>query len=102
MKLTYIATGDVSEVSKLVDSIRTESRFLSDSKNISEYKWYPIDPYTQVVEMEMTKEVDLKELELLTADLTSITIGRLFDDKLYDVVSAGETEVVDDSLDTAR
>lgn len=102
MKLTYIITGDLTEVSKVVDSIRSEGRFLSDTKNVSEYKWYPIDPDTQVVEVEMLKEVDLKELELLTADLTSITIGRLFDDKLHDVVSAGETEVVDDSLDTAR
>lgn len=102
MKLVYIVTGDTTEVSKLVDSVRQDNRFLSDVKNVSEYVWYPIDKDTQVVELAMEKEVDLKELELLTADLTSITIGRLFDGALYDVVSAGETEVVNDSPNAPR
>lgn len=102
MKLEYIITGDVSEISSVVENLRAEKRFLSDTPNISDYKWYPLDAFTQVVEVVVEKPVDPRELELLTADLTSLTIGRLIDGVVHDVISAGESEAVVDSTNTTR
>lgn len=102
MKLEYIITGDASEIAKVAENLRSEQRFLSDTKNISDYKWYPIDEYTQVIEVVVEKPVNPQELELLTLDLTSLTIGRVIDGVVHDVISAGESEVVNDTTNTTR
>lgn len=102
MKLVYLITGDVNEIAGIIDNVRKENRFMSDAKNVEGFQWYPLDAYTQVAELSMTKEVDLAELQMLTKDLTSITIGRLYDGDVYDVISDGATEVVNDSVNPSR
>ncbi len=102
MNITYIITGDIEEIAKVAESVREYSRFLSDKANISAYKWYPITPETQVLEVDLGEEVAQAELEILTKDLTSLTIGRLYDGILRDVISYGETEVVDDETNATR
>jgi hypothetical protein len=94
MNIDYIITGDFEELSSIMGSVLKESRFLSDKPNVKSFVWYPIDTQTQCVEISMTRKIPRSEMEFLTREYQSITVGILKEGILDSLVSIGETEEV--------
>jgi hypothetical protein len=71
----YIINGDIDEISTVMDSVLKDNRFLSDTQNVKEFVWYPLTEGWQVAELSMLEPVDIKELLILSAEYTSLSIG---------------------------
>jgi hypothetical protein len=94
MEIDYIITGDFQELAKIMNPVMKESRFLSDKPNVKSFVWYPIDTTTQCVEISMTNKIPKAEMEFLTREYQSITVGILKDGILNSLISVGDTEEV--------
>lgn len=87
MDIDYVITGDFRELAEVMIPVMKESRFLSDKPNVKGFAWYPITTETQCVEMELTSRPATEELEFLTRDYQSLSIGVFEDGALRRVIS---------------
>ena len=94
--ILYIVNGDIDEVSAVVDPVRMEGRFLSDTPNVVEFKWYPEEDGQLTAEIRVSEDnpVDLTELSLLTQEYISLFISIGVDSFVDAVVNEGRVEVV--------
>ena len=90
MEIDYVITGDFQELSELMIPVMKESRFLADKPNVKGFAWYPITTETQCVEIEVTNRPSDSEIEFLTRDFTSLSIGVFENGKLKRVISVEE------------
>jgi hypothetical protein len=95
--MKYIITGEPDEVIHLATQAREEGRFMSDSKNLDGFKWYPITENTHVLEVwtDSDEVIDTRELAILTREYTSLTIGIVKGELVSTVVAEGEVEQLD-------
>jgi hypothetical protein len=87
MDIDYVITGDFQELADVMIPVMKESRFLSDKPNVKGFAWYPITEQTQCVEIDLTIKPDNTELEFLTREYQSLSIGVFEDGKLKRVIS---------------
>ena len=94
--ILYVINGDIDEVCAVVDPVRMEGRFLSDTPNVVEFKWYPEEDgqLTAEIRVDVEKPVSIEELSLLTQEYISLFISIGVDDIVDAVVSEGRAEVV--------
>lgn len=94
--ILYVVNGDIDEVSAVVDPVRMEGRFLSDTPNVVEFKWYPEEDGQLTAEIRVSDDnpVDLTELSLLSQEYISLFISIGVDDFVDVVVNEGRVEVV--------
>lgn len=87
MDIDYVITGDFQELADVMIPVMKESRFLSDKPNVKGFSWYPITAQTQCVEVELTTKLETTELEFLTREYQSLSIGVFDDGQLKRVIS---------------
>ncbi|CAB4149204.1 hypothetical protein UFOVP536_54 [uncultured Caudovirales phage] len=94
--ILYVINGDIDEVSAVVDPVRMEGRFLSDTPNVVEFKWYPEEDgqLTAEIAVEAEKPVSIEELSLLSQEYISLFISIGVDSFVDAVVNEGRVEVV--------
>ena len=94
--ILYVINGDIDEVSAVVDPVRMEGRFLSDTPNVVEFKWYPEADGQLTAEVRVANDnpVDIKELSLLSQEYMSLFISIGVNSFVDAVVSEGRVEVV--------
>ena len=85
----YIINGDIDEISSVMDSVLKDNRFLSDTQNVQEFVWYPLSEGWQVAELRMEKPVDVKELLILSAEYTSLSIGITSTEGIVNTIISG-------------
>jgi len=92
--MKYIVTGDKDEILNIAEQAREQGRFMSDTPNLESFRWYPIDDYTQVLEvwLEGDTVIDERELAILTREYTSLTIGIVEGIAVKTVIAEGEIE----------
>lgn len=71
----YIIAGDISEITPIMEPIIADRRFMSDSKNVADFAWYPISEFMQGVDLYLTSPVTDEDLFLLTGNYNSLTIA---------------------------
>lgn len=92
MSTKYVIAGIIDEVVLVADAVRTNGSFLSDKKNVKDAEWYAIGVDMQGLEIEMLEDnITDADLDFLTADLTSLTIGKVVDDAMQRVYSEGKS-----------
>ena len=92
MSTKYVIAGIMNEVALVADTVRANESFLSDKKNVKNAEWYPISVEMQGLEIEMLEDnITDADLNFLTADLTSLTIGKVVDDAMQRVYSEGQS-----------
>lgn len=75
MKIDYIITGDVNQISEMMIPVMKENRFLSDKPNVKSFTWYPVTTDVQAVEMAVTKRPTDEEISFLCRDFETLTVG---------------------------
>lgn len=95
MSTKYVIAGIMDEVALVADAVRTNESFLSDQKNVKNAEWYPLSVDMQGLDIEMLEDNVLdSDINFLTADLTSLTIGRVVNDAVERVFSNGESSTL--------
>lgn len=94
--IVYFITGDIDEVSAIVDPIRTSNRFLSDKPNVEKFDWYPEEDgqLTAEISVSIDTPIDIDELTILTQEYPSlfISLGQRAD--IEAIISDGLVEAV--------
>ena len=62
MRVKYMVHGSIKDVSTVVDTARTESRFLSDTPNVADFSWRALDSETLEANILMDCMKDLVEV----------------------------------------
>jgi hypothetical protein len=97
--MSYIITADESEIMGVASSIHKNRRFLSDTPNVADFKWYPLgDSGMHAIELTLIEGCTLAEadLALLTNHYTSMDIGVLNPDNSVALhISGGEVQSID-------
>jgi hypothetical protein len=95
--MEYLIAGDPEQVGAVLQIVRDEERFLSDAKNVTGWDIKPLTEGIVYGQVSTSKPVDLSDLELLTSEYTSLTIGIADTDGFVEsVVAEGVTEVISD------
>lgn len=95
--MEYLIAGDPEQVGAVLQIVRDEERFLSDAKNVTAWDIKPLTEGVVYGHISTNKPVDLSDLELLTSEYTSLTIGIADADGFVEsVVAEGVTEVISD------
>ena len=97
--MSYIITADESEILGVAGTIHKERRFLSDTPNVADFKWYPLgESGMQAIELTLIEGAVVAEsdLALLTNHYTSMDIGVLnADNSVAAYISGGEVQDLD-------
>jgi len=94
--IKYIITGDQDEVTTITEGVAESKTFLSETENVIELTMRPISEDWLATEITVAIEniIDTKELCILSAEFTSITIGVVKDDKVSEIISGGQVDIV--------
>lgn len=96
--IIYIVNGDVDEVSAIVDPVKTDNRFLSDSANVTEWDWFPEGDGQLTARFVVAEEnaVAIEDLSLLSQEYPSIFIAieTVESGGIETVVSEGRVEEI--------
>jgi hypothetical protein len=97
--MSYIITAEESEIFGVATSVHKNRRFLSDTPNVEDFKWYPLgDSGLQAIELTLIEGAVIPEtdLALLTNHYTSMDIGVLDpENSVTAYISGGEVRSVD-------
>lgn len=97
--MSYIITAEESEIFGVATSIHKNRRFLSDTPNVEDFKWYPLgDSGMQAIEITLIDGAVVPEadLALLTNHYTSMDIGVLDpNNSVTAYISGGEVQELD-------
>jgi hypothetical protein len=77
MRIKYMVYGKVEEVATVIDTARTENRFMSDTPNVADFTWMALDHENVQADilMEEGKSVPVAELEILSAEYPDLTFA---------------------------
>jgi hypothetical protein len=96
----YILTALEQDIMGVATTINKDRRFLSDTANVQDFKWYPIGTGSDLHAIEITlvegADVPEADLALLTNHYTSMDIGVLNpDNSVASYISGGEVGSID-------
>jgi len=95
-QMEYIIAGDPQEVGQVMETV-VKGHFLSDWENVEKWDMRPLTEGVIYATVTTKNEVSLSDLQLITSEYTSLTIGVADDDGFVEsVVAEGATEVVSD------
>ncbi len=94
--MEYIIAGDPQEVGQVMETV-VKGNFLSDAKNVEKWDMRPLTEGIIYATVTTSSEVPAEDLQLLTSEYTSLTIGVADADGFVgSVVAEGSTEVISD------
>lgn len=93
-KTTYTITGNLDEIVHVVDLVRTEGRFLSDTPNVQEFSWTATEVDKGEADITVDSKIDPDEIAILTAEYTSLFVIESVDEQVQLLASGGVQEQV--------